>query len=147
METKKHLHLGIKMKKKIIIIVVVTLLMTIMLSGCSEDKKSDNNNGTKQDDFSKFIGLWLEQGEAPNNLTWIFYENNSIKFIYYPGGNTGNSYIYWGTFELTGNILDVKSNNIVPVSDRFNYEFSNYNTTLTLTSIYGGDQTILNKVE
>ena len=131
------------MKKKIMIIVVLTLLITIMFSGCSEDKKSDNN-GTNQADLSKFIGLWIEEGEAPNNLTWIFYENNSIKFIYYPGVN---SYIYWGTFELTGNILDVRSNNIVPVSDRFNYEFSNYDKTLTLTSIYGGDQTILNKVE
>jgi len=130
------------MKKKIIIMAVAVLLITTVFSGCSEDKKSDNN-GTNQTALSKFIGLWLEEGAAPNNLTWIFYENNSIKFIYYPGGNTGNSYIYWGTFELTSNILDVASS---LVSDRFNYEFSNYDTRLILTSIYGGDQTILNKL-
>jgi hypothetical protein len=133
------------MKKKIIGILVITLLVTIVFSGCSEDKNSNNSNSINQD-LSKFVGTWLEAGEAPNNLTWIFYENQSIKFIYYPAGNTGNSYIYWGAFELTGDILDVESDNIAPVSDRFNYEFQNLDTTLILTSIYGGDQTILNLV-
>ena len=128
------------MKKQIVIVLILTLSFTMVLAGCvREDVKGGNNP-----DFSKFIGEWVEEGEAPNNMTWIFYENYRIKFLYYPGIN---EYTYWADFGFEGNILDVQSDDIAPVSDSFNYEFSNGDTKLTLTSTNGGDVTILNKVE
>jgi len=138
-----HLTQGDYMKKQIAITLILTLSFAMVLTGCvREDVKGGNNP-----DFSKFIGEWLEEGDAPNNLTWIFNENYRIKFIYYPGGNTGNSIIYGGDFGFDGNVLDVQSDEIVPICDSFTYEFSNDDTRLTLTSENGGDLTILNKVD
>ncbi len=131
------------MKKQIVILLIATLFFTVTFSGCVRE---DVTGGKKHVDFSRFIGEWLEEGEAPNNLTWIFYENYKLKFIYYPGGNTGNSYTYWGTFGLDDNVLDVQSDDIFPVCNSFNYKFSNDDSKLTLTSVNGGDVTILNKV-
>ena len=128
------------MKKRVILLIISVVIIIGFLCGCNENKDNESKL-----DKEKFIGKWLEEGDVPNNLTWIFYENNSIKFIYYPGGNTGSYYIYWGAFELNGDILDVDAMPIL--SMRYTYDFSNNNEKLTLTSIYGGDQTIINKVE
>lgn len=131
------------MKKKVLVIGIAIILLAIVFSGCVRE---DVTGGRGHVDFSRFIGEWLEEGEAPNNLTWIFYENYKLKFIYYPGGNTGNSYIYWGVFGLDGNVLDVQSDDIFPICDSFNYEFSNDDSKLTLTSVNGGSVTIIDKV-
>lgn len=132
------------MKKIITIIGVIILIITTGFSGCIQEN-NDNGNTTKHADFSKFIGEWEEISDKQFNDIWIFYENTSIKFLYFPAGNTGNNYPYWGTFSLDDDILDVSSDNIFPVSDRFTYEFSDNYTKIILTSIYGGDTTELNK--
>jgi hypothetical protein len=135
------------MKKITKVILAGGLLIVIFLSGCITNDTSNNENSKNHPDFSRFMGEWLEEGEAPNNLTWIFNENGTIKFLYYPGVSV---YTYWANFELDGNRIDVASHNIVPVSDVFVYEFYEFadNTTkLTLTSINGGDVTVINKVE
>jgi len=131
------------MEKKLLILFIVIFLSTAFLSGC---ERADVKGGKNNPNFSKFIGEWLEEGNAPNNLTWIFYENYTVKFIQYTAGNTGNYYIYWGTFGLEGDLLEVQSDKIHPVCDKFTYEFSNEDTKITLTSEYGGDITTLNQV-
>ncbi|MEF8879262.1 MAG: hypothetical protein V5A64_02570 [Candidatus Thermoplasmatota archaeon] len=129
------------MKRKLFTLIFAVFIV-VCFSGCLEHKSDGKADTEESQVFSKFMGEWVEDADPPNNLTWIFYENNSIEFISYPGVNV---YHYWGEFTLEGDILDVSA---MPVlSDRFKYDFSEDDGKITLTSVYGGDKTILYKVE
>jgi len=109
----------------------------------SLNKEDDIDKEKKEHtDFFFFLGSWYEITIYSNNITWNFYENSSVEFVYYPGINP--SY-YMGKFGLTQNTLEIDA---MPFkSMKYTYEFSNNNTKIILTSLYGGDQTILNKVK
>jgi len=122
--------------KKIMIISISVLILSLLFSGCSE-----NNSDDQKAVFSKFLGTWT--GDTSSNYkNWTFYNNGSIRLIWDAGAV---DYHYWGKFCIERDILDIDA---MPVlSMRYTYEFSSNNEILTLTSIYGGDQKILNKIE
>jgi len=127
--------------KRNIIVITGLIVLTLFLSGCQENKNTDNTENTNIEDeidFSNFIGQWTEEGN--DDVIWIFYENRSIEYVYDAGAST---YHYWGNVSFINEILDISA---MPYkSMRYTFEFSENNQMITLTSIYGGDQTILNK--
>jgi len=120
----------------LVIIIIVSIGVFVIYNSLSN---SNEEKEKKHPDLDKFLGEWIETTIYGNNVTWAFYENNSIRYNYNPGVTV---IYYWGEFSLEGDILDIDA---MPFkSMRYTYEFSNNNNKIILTD--NGDQTILNKI-
>ena len=122
----------------LVIIIIVSIGVFVIYNSLSN---SNEEKEKKHQDLDKFIGEWIETTTYGNNVTWAFYQNNSIRYTTYPGITPT---YYWGEFSLKGDILDIDA---MPFkSMMYTFEFLDNNNKIILTSEYGGDQKILNKI-
>jgi len=101
------------MKKQLVIIGIVTILVSIGLSGCNEV------SNTLNPEKNKFVGTW-----KMSELTINLFSDGTCSFMSWSG-----------TWDLKDGklVLDLPSANN-PTTATYNYQFSNNDTTLTLTS-------------
>jgi hypothetical protein len=124
------------MKKRVVSVGLVLLLVVIGLSGCQE--KTGDSETKKQFD-SRFIGEWQNVETSPDNETWTFYINSTVKDVrtqeFEGEPLTSTS---WFNCEVNADDLCLSSIDELPdspsyYSECFGYVFSDDTGRLTLS--------------
>ena len=135
------------MEKQLIGIGIVVLLLTVGLSGCVDNSE-----------LNRYIGTWIaieypkdqSNSSSPLEITWIFYDNGSMKSIVDLQDNIINNETpsLWYNYALDNNELCISliidPNNVTPPIC-YDCEFSNNYKRLTLTHESGAALTFNKK--
>ena len=135
------------MAKHLIVIGTAVLLLVVGLSGCVDNSK-----------LSRYIGTWTaieypkdqSNSSAPLEITWIFYNNGSMKSIVNLQDNTINNEVspVWYNYAQDDNELCISLiidlNNVSPPIC-YDCEFSNNYDRFTLTHESGATLTFNKK--
>jgi hypothetical protein len=124
------------MKRCMVGVFLTLLLVVVYLSGCQE-KTGDDRMQTPIN--SGFIGSWQNVDMSPDNETWTFYTNGTVKYsvIQVFEGNIINS-TSWFNYEVKTDTLCLSSIEVSPespssYSECYGYAFSDNDGSLTLT--------------
>jgi len=124
------------MKRCVVGVFLTMVLVIVILSGCQEKTRDD---GTQTPINSGFIGSWQNVGTSPDNETWTFYPNGTVKYsvIQVFEGNIINS-TSWFNYEVKTDNLCLSSIEVSPespssYSECYGYAFSDNDSHLTLT--------------
>jgi hypothetical protein len=114
---------GVKIMNKKIFAIGILLLLIMALSGCTQQDKNVQNDVNE----SKFVGRWESQ-EEEGTIIYKIFDNKTII-----GNATGERMDY----QISGK-WNVEDNQFIITSNKndtfpYNYEFSNNNSTLSLT--------------
>jgi hypothetical protein len=128
------------MQKIPIIIIALVLLITGSLSGCNQDSSTGLKNNK---DINYIIGTWVNitnsiNSSGVNESTMRIYNFSynifNYSFIVQIGSNRYYS-SFNGTYELKdGDLIVTDTAMVPPEKTTLKYSFSNYYTTLTITS-------------
>ena len=119
------------MKKSVVIVGLILIMSAVFISGCLDK----TNDGTEnQVDSSIFLGAWQNIDAYPDDQTWTFYINGTIKEITteeFEGKNITS--VYWYNYEVSEDELCIKLIDTLPSQpDCFEYVFSDNNTRFIL---------------
>lgn len=125
------------MKNEVVFISIISIILVSIFSGClekSKDEAIDYQINTKYLEIDKilFLGTWQAQEPEDQiyNLTWIFYEDNSIKVSF---NFQEQPFSYWGTYTAEYGKLILTSPKTNPATASYDYKFFNENNILVLS--------------
>jgi len=138
---------GCRMNKHLIVIGMTLMLLTVGLSGCVDNSE-----------LNRYIGTWIaieypkdqNNSNAPLEITWIFYNNGSMKSIVnlQDDSISNEAPPVWYKYALDNNELCISLiidlNNVSPPIC-YDCEFSNNYERLTLTHESGATLTFNKK--
>jgi hypothetical protein len=110
------------MKNRILIIMIATLLICIGFIGCTEEVDKTN----------KFIGIWDGKSyflNSTSDVSFTFYEDKTAQQI------VNKTHPHWYNYELDSDCLYLSFLEFPQIDAIcYYYEFSNNNSTVTLTN-------------
>lgn len=123
--------------KRCIVGVFLTLMLVIVILGGCQEKTGDNGTQTTTD--SRFIGSWQNIDTSPDNETWTFSTNGSVKTVITqqlegePFTSTS-----WFKVNVNGSNLCLSSTDVSPespsyYSECYGYDFSENESILSLS--------------
>jgi len=131
----------IGMKKQISTLIIMLFLIASFCGCLGDNKESDNSSDISSDSF---IGTWYGWEHYPSfYITWVFYDNNSLKI-------NDLFKTEWGSYKLKGDKIEINTPFIGfendYMTDTYKYSFTENKQNLTLTNtLFENDKVILYK--
>jgi hypothetical protein len=112
------------------------VLIMVFLSGCQENT---GDKGTQIGTDSRFLGSWKNNDASPDNETWTFYTNASVKSVITQELDEESlTSTSWFKIKVNGSSLCLSSPDVSPespsyYSECFAYEFSENASSFSLS--------------
>lgn len=140
-KSKKNENIGLerKMKKKFLIPLVTILLLIVSLCGCFQNEENSTKLSSEE---KRFLGSWANSTKFQGKTITITYNFSPNKTYEVTAESGSDKVSYSGTWKIRDDILFIAIEGRTQSGD---YQFLDNDTTLILTDMNTGNNTILKK--